>query len=50
MIMDLIEKTRSKMYEAYLMFGINDKRTLTLSIELDELENRLNKSRKFGGN
>lgn len=39
MKMDLIEKTRLKMYEAYLLFGIKDKRTLALSVELDELMN-----------
>lgn len=40
---DLIEKTRAKMYEAYLLFGISDKRTLALSVELDELMNQENK-------
>lgn len=44
MIMDLIEKTRLKMYEAYVLFGISDQRTLTLSIELDELMNRSEKN------
>lgn len=43
MAMDLIERTRKKMYEAYLLFGILDKRTLALSVELDELMNKQSK-------
>ena len=44
MIIELIEKTRQKMYEAYLLFGIMDDRTLTLSVELDELMNQYKKN------